>query len=79
MNDKTAVAPAIVLRQLAFVMRVSRALYAAAELKLADLLAAGPMTNGELAAEAGKSGCWKLRRSRAARKGRTASQDALSR
>jgi hypothetical protein len=38
MNDKTAVPPAIVLRQLAFVMRVSRALYAAAELKLADFL-----------------------------------------
>jgi hypothetical protein len=37
----------------AFVMRVSRALYAAAELKLADFLAAGPMTYGELAAEAG--------------------------
>jgi hypothetical protein len=53
MNDKTAVPPAIMLRQLAFVMRVSRALYAAAELKLADFLAAGPMTNGELAAEAG--------------------------
>ena len=44
MNDKTAVPPAIMLRQLAFVMRVSRALYAAAELKLADVLAAGPMT-----------------------------------
>jgi hypothetical protein len=42
MNDKTAVPPAIMLRQLAFVMRVSRALYAAAELKLADVLAAGP-------------------------------------
>jgi hypothetical protein len=53
MNDKTAVPPAIMLRQLAFVMRVSRALYAAAELKLADFLAAGPMTNEELAAEAG--------------------------
>jgi hypothetical protein len=32
MNDKTAVPLAIMLRQLAFVMRVSRALYAAAEL-----------------------------------------------
>ena len=53
MNDKTAVPPAIMLRQLAFVMRVSRALYAAAEPKLADFLAAGPMTNRELAAEAG--------------------------
>ena len=56
MNDKFAVAPAIVLRQLALVMRVRRArvTYAAAELKLADFLAAGPMTNGgELAAEAG--------------------------
>jgi hypothetical protein len=52
MNDKTAVPPAIMLRQLAFVMCVSRALYAAAELKLADFLAAGPMTSGELAAEA---------------------------
>ena len=53
MNDKTTVPPAIMLRQLAFVMRVSRALYAAAELKLADFLAAGPMTSEELAAEAG--------------------------
>jgi hypothetical protein len=32
---------------------VCRALYAAAELKLADFLAAEPMTNGELAPEAG--------------------------
>jgi hypothetical protein len=41
------------LRQLAFVMRASRALYAAAELNLADFLASVPMTSGELAAVAG--------------------------
>lgn len=53
MNDKPAAPPAIVLRQLAFVMRASRALYAAAELNIADHLAAGPMTSEELAARAG--------------------------
>ena len=52
MDEKPQVPPAIMLRQLAFVMRVSRALYAAAELDLADILVAGPMTSGEIAARA---------------------------
>ena len=44
MGEKPQVPPAIMLRQLAHVMRASRALYAAAELGIADILAAGPMT-----------------------------------
>ena len=52
MDEKPQVPPAIMLRQLAFVMRASRALYAAAELNLADILVAGPMTSGEIAARA---------------------------
>jgi hypothetical protein len=43
-DDKPSLPPAIMLRQLAFVMRGSRALYAAAELNLADILAAEPVT-----------------------------------
>jgi hypothetical protein len=46
--DQTRVPPALMLRQLAFAMRVSRALYAAAQLGIADLLAGGPMTSGQL-------------------------------
>jgi hypothetical protein len=48
--------PAIKLRQLAYVMRASRALYAAAELGLADILSAGAMTSEEIAAKAGADG-----------------------
>src|SRR5260370_10470141 len=48
--------PAIRLRQLAYVMRASRALCAAAELNIADILAAGPMTSQEIAAKAGADG-----------------------
>ena len=51
--DQTRVSPALMLRQLAFAMRVSRALYAAAQLGIADLLAGGPMTSGQLAVAAG--------------------------
>ena len=49
MNENPQLSPALMLRRLAFVMRVSRALYAAAELGLADILATGPMTSEELA------------------------------
>jgi hypothetical protein len=52
MDEKPQVPPAIVLRQLAFVMRASRALYAAAELGVADILVAGPMTSDEIAVRA---------------------------
>jgi SAM-dependent methyltransferase len=38
---------------MAFAMRISRALYAAAELNIADFLAEGPMTSGQLAEAAG--------------------------
>jgi len=41
------------LRQLAFVMRASRALYVAAQLGVADILAGGPMTSAELATATG--------------------------
>jgi len=44
---------ALLLRQMAFAMRISRALYAAAELNIADFLAEGPMTSGQLAEAAG--------------------------
>jgi hypothetical protein len=44
------------LRQLAYVMRASRALYAAAELGLADILSAVAMTSEEIAAKAGADG-----------------------
>jgi len=40
MDEKPQAPPAIMLRQLAHVMRASRALYAAAELGIADILAA---------------------------------------
>ena len=49
MNENPQLSPALMLRRLAFVMRISRALYAAAELGLADILATGPMTSEELA------------------------------
>jgi SAM-dependent methyltransferase len=44
---------ALMLRQMAFAMRISRALYAAAEINIADFLAEGPMTSGQLAEAAG--------------------------
>ena len=53
MAEENVVPPALMLRQLAFVMRASRALYAAAELNIADFLASGPMTSAELAAAVG--------------------------
>ena len=56
MDEKPQLPPAIILRQLAFVMRASRALYAAAELGLADILSAGAMTSEEIAAKAGADG-----------------------
>jgi hypothetical protein len=53
MSEQGKVPPALLLRQLAFVMRASRALYAGAQLGVADIMAAGPMTSGEIAAKAG--------------------------
>ncbi len=53
MTEQSVVPPALMLRQLAFVMRASRALYAAAELDIADFLAFGPLTSAELAATTG--------------------------
>jgi hypothetical protein len=48
------VPPALMLRQLAFVMRASRALFAAAQFGIADILAdGGPMGSREIAATAG--------------------------
>ena len=52
MSKQQQIPPALTLRQLALVMRASRALYAAAELGVADLLAGGPMASAELAARA---------------------------
>jgi SAM-dependent methyltransferase len=48
--------PAQLLRRLSFVMRASRALSVAAQLGIADILASGPMTSGEIAATAGVDG-----------------------
>ena len=56
MDEKRKAPPAIILRQLAYVMRASRALYAAAELGLADILSAGTMTSEDIAAKAGADG-----------------------
>jgi SAM-dependent methyltransferase len=53
MDDQRRVPPALLLRQLAFVMRASRALVVTAELGVADLLASGLKTSQELAAAAG--------------------------
>ena len=53
MNDHPPIAPPQMLRELAFVMRASRALYAAAELGVADVLASGATTSGEIAARIG--------------------------
>ena len=53
MTRENVVPPALMLRQLAFVMRASRALYAAAELNIADFLASGPLTTAELATAVG--------------------------
>lgn len=49
--------PALIVRQLALVMRISRALYAAAALGVADLLAGGPLTSAALAAKTGTDAC----------------------
>lgn len=51
--DQSRVHLALMLRQLAFAMRVSRALYVAAQLGIADLLAGGPLTSEQLALAAG--------------------------
>jgi hypothetical protein len=53
MSDQSEVPPALMLRQLAFVMRASRALYAGAQLGVADILTGGRMTSGEIAARTG--------------------------
>ena len=51
--DQDRVQPALMLRHLAFAMRISRALYAAAQLNIADILADGPMTSGQMATAVG--------------------------
>jgi hypothetical protein len=56
MDERLQAPTALMLRQLAHVMRASRALYAAAELGIADILAAGPMTSEEIGAKAGADG-----------------------
>jgi hypothetical protein len=56
MDEKPQAIPAILLRQLAFVKRASRALDAATELGIADILAAGPMTSEEIGAKAEADG-----------------------
>jgi hypothetical protein len=53
MSNQAPIPPALKLRQLAFVMRASRALYAAAQLRVADFLANGAMTSVELATKTG--------------------------
>jgi SAM-dependent methyltransferase len=50
MSESARPPPPILLRQLAFVMRASRALSVAAQLGIADALAGGPRTADELAA-----------------------------
>jgi hypothetical protein len=53
MHDQAPVPPALMLRQLAFVMRASRMLAIVAQLGIADILASGNKTSGEVAAAAG--------------------------
>jgi hypothetical protein len=53
MNHPNPTPPALLLRHLAFVMRVSRAIYAGAELGVADILASGPQTSAEIACRTG--------------------------
>lgn len=53
MSPETPVPPPLLLRQLAFVMRASRALHAAASLGIADILAAGSLSSREIAARTG--------------------------
>jgi len=53
MNNETQVPPALRVRELTLVMRASRALYAAASLGIADILAGGPLSSGEVAARSG--------------------------
>ena len=52
MNDRAQLPPASLILQLAFVMRVSRALYIAAQLGIADMLADGAVTSAEIAGAA---------------------------
>lgn len=56
MGPEASLPPASYLRQLAFMKNISRALYAAADLGLADILASGPAASGEVAARAGADG-----------------------
>ena len=53
MHDQAPFSPALMLRQLAFVMRASRMLAIVAQLGIADILASGDKTSGEVAAAAG--------------------------
>jgi hypothetical protein len=53
MQVNAPVAPAFALRRITDGLRAAQALYVAAELKVADYLAAGPMSGQELAAAAG--------------------------
>jgi hypothetical protein len=53
MTEPNSIPPSLLLRQLSFVMRASRALYAAVELDIADILARGPQTSAEIAAKTG--------------------------
>lgn len=50
MSNPSPVSPALMLRQLSFAMRVSRALYAGVELGIADILASGAQTSTQIAA-----------------------------
>ncbi len=51
MTVQTTAQPALLLRQIVLGMHASRTLYAVAQLGIADVLATGPMTSGELAAK----------------------------
>jgi hypothetical protein len=53
MSNAGPLSPALMLRQLSFAMRVSRALYAGVELGIADILASGAQTSIEIAARTG--------------------------
>lgn len=53
MSNPAPASPALMLRQLSFAMRVSRALYAGVELRIADILASGAQTSAEIAAKTG--------------------------
>ena len=53
MSDQNQLPPALTLRQLAFVMRASRAIYAGTQFGVADILAGGPMSSSQIATQAG--------------------------